>query len=414
MENPSYDEWVAAYRSKLHELRDQFDVRVPVARGVLSRAELVLRKGVADYGLKCDVSSRLKGFDSFRLKFRKKYLLYLDEYTQAENHRKDWFRRRLQALLADPFSEITDMIGIRCIGLFSSELYPFERQSDEAFAQSIDSEGQSDFFVLQELISNRFSDSGKIGIRPAPRADEKLSRTSGYRSVHYDLCLKADCIVSSLEQEYLAIPFELQVRTYSQHMVDDVSHFLSYKSDDVFFPSERFRERTASLQNDLVRIQEEIDTLFEESRQDFKHLSKSLKNGHADKLLVMRITPDTLKLYAIYEFVVLRQLDVPEVPEKEEDAQFSDLWLHELSDGLNAAGLGTIQDVQNKTREGLPFVDEYARSQRTRKSVFKKNDLTDILSKCLLFSIDSLRSSYPVLEETKSRIEAFKTKMQET
>ena len=410
---PSDTEKLAAlYRSKLHGLRDQYDARHTVALGVLSRAQLVLQKGIADCGLRCDVTARLKNFDSFRLKFRSKFLRYLEQYRQTDT--PDWWRARIIALVNDPFSEITDLVGVRCVGLFSTELYRFEGNvpSVQAASQAKQPRQQNDLFRLQELIMNRFDDSKKLGSRPAPRADEKLSPNSGYRSVHYDLCLKHDCVVPSLEQSFLGFPFELQLRTYSQHMVDDVSHFLSYKSDDVFFPSSHFNERTAALQNKLESIQDEIDSLFEESRRVYQALLTELRRGQAKTLMPMRVTPDTLRLYALYEFVFLK-CELPGVPDREEDAKFSELWLRELSDGLNLYGLSTIQQVQEKTRDGMEFVDEYARASVSRKSIFKPGDLTDLLSKCLLFSVDELSITYPVLSETRDRIAAFKSARQQ-
>ncbi|MFC9539047.1 GTP pyrophosphokinase family protein [Lysinibacillus sp. NPDC056959] len=106
-------------------------------------------------------------------------------------------------LIEKPFEEMTDIVGIRIVCLFLSDIDKIEKVIDDNF----------------EVISK----DNKIN-------DTNNSNMFGYMSAHYIVKIKEQ-FAGFRYDSIKYIPFEIQVRTISMDAWANISHFLEYKSD---------------------------------------------------------------------------------------------------------------------------------------------------------------------------------------
>ncbi|WP_274307948.1 GTP pyrophosphokinase [Solibacillus daqui] len=104
----------------------------------------------------------------------------------------------------NPFEDITDIVGIRLVCLFLSDINKIE-----------------------EIISTNFD----VITKDNKVNDTNNSNTFGYMSAHYIVKIKSE--YTGLRYDSIKdTPFEVQVRTISMDAWANISHFLEYKSDN--------------------------------------------------------------------------------------------------------------------------------------------------------------------------------------
>jgi len=123
------------------------------------------------------VGGRVKDFDSFRDKI-------------------------LRKRLSDPFNDVKDLVGVRVVCLFRSEV--------EKVATVI----KDTFTILEE-------DNQMEGSSPD---------NFGYMAIHLKAKLKDSQVDPSLE-DVKSVPFEVQIRTIAQDAWASISHYLDYKKE---------------------------------------------------------------------------------------------------------------------------------------------------------------------------------------
>jgi 3',5'-cyclic AMP phosphodiesterase CpdA len=363
------------YRTAIHDLREIYTQQKPLTERVVDRAKDLITSYVSQRRLKCDVQKRIRGLDDIRLEFRGKFYRHLSDWRKAADRERH--AAKLENLLNDPFSEITDLVSVRCTGLFSTD------------------------YDIRDYLLRTFD---PVETSPARKTSEFL-RTP---VVRLSLLLKPNCVPEQNVRDSLSIPFEVQLNAFSRYLLDEIGDALFNQSDSTFLSPRRFRAALLQLDDVCQRMQRGIDDLCGAARRGYSAILEDVRKGETRRLLSKPVTPATLKLYAIYEFAVRKSIapnKVLQVPETPEQAKFERLWLHELSDALNASRRNVkIRDVQEIVRKGVPLVNTYAHKEHARKTLFKPNDLTDLLSKCVLLGDESLHSVYPILPETMAAI----------
>jgi hypothetical protein len=76
------------------------------------------------------------------------------------------------------------------------------------------------------------------------------------------------------------------------------------------------------------------------------------------------------------------------------------LWLSHILDSARLVGLDTLGDVDQVMRRGLPAALRYRETQPGSKT-FSSGDVTDLLSKALMFGSKDFFATYPSRPETE-------------
>lgn len=226
---------------EIQQLRKIYDEKKTIYKQLEVESKYILEDVFSEKELKYDrIESRIKKFDSFEEKIE----------------RKD---------IHDPkkINEITDFLGLRVICLFLPDL-----------------------LKVKEIIENEFyivSEDDKL-------ACEEVDKF-GYRSIHYIVKLKGDCIGRRYDKikDY---KFEIQVRTLAMHSWANISHHLSYKTEEAI-PKELQKDFYAL--SALFHLADKtFESLFNESLKNKNELLKITDNN---KILDMPLNLDTLKRY---------------------------------------------------------------------------------------------------------------------
>lgn len=163
----------------IETLTYEFQRRVPLYEQLETEGLFILKQALSHSSIKLhSVTSRVKKLESF-----------LDKAQRKE--------------LKVPIDEIQDVVGLRVVCLFLSDIAP-----------------------IGELIKNSFLILGE---------DDKVEGTEvssfGYMSVHFIAMMKEEYV--GPRYNYIAkIPFEIQVRTIAMDAWANVSHYLEYKSEE--------------------------------------------------------------------------------------------------------------------------------------------------------------------------------------
>ena len=204
---------------------------------------------------------------------------------------------------AKPFEEIRDIVGLRIVCLFLSDI----SRISEIFQESFDIIGED----------NKIS-SGKDAL-------------FGYLSAHFTIKLKDDCSgprYRSLKGE----PFEIQIRTLTMDAWANVSHYLDYKSD-IDIPSELRRDFYA-----LSGLFYVADTHFE---MFFKSRQKVVRRLEESEIQpTQEINFDSLDKYLIKRYPERERIDDEWFNSRSDD-------ISELVDQLTLEGYSTIGKLEN-------------------------------------------------------------------
>jgi putative GTP pyrophosphokinase len=259
------------------ELKAQFEQQGPRFLGVEQEAKFILEGSVREKEIKThSIQTRIKEFGSF-----------LDKVKRKETD--------------TPFDNITDIVGLRVVCLFLSDI---PRVGD--------------------LIREKFD---------VVSEDDKIQGAEvssfGYMSIHY---------IAKMRKEYkgprydkiAGMPFEIQVRTILMDAWSNVSHYLDYKSD-IDVPTSLRRDFYAL--SGLFYIADSHFELFFKSSKLSQAQMVELAAESKPKLAEQEINFDTLTAY-------LRS----RLPEREHSDPVS---ISELVQELRTCGYKTIQEVDS-------------------------------------------------------------------
>lgn len=154
--------------------------RIGLFNKLIETAKFTISQAIQSQQIKIhSFNHRIKGFDSFVEKIRRKEV-------------------------KEPFQEIMDVVGLRIVCLFHSDV------------KEIGVIVRKNFEIIEE--------------------DDKISSVDvdifGYMSLHYKAKLKD---VQSDYKDFKDIPFEIQIRTIAQDAWASISHYLDYKKLRVTF-----------------------------------------------------------------------------------------------------------------------------------------------------------------------------------
>ncbi len=162
--------------------------------------------------LRLEFNKRLKAFEA--LKERAHFLLY--EEIKREKIKIHSFQSRIKPIdsllekiqrkkIEDPFKDIQDIIGLRVVCLFRSDIQPIK--------------------IAIKNVFNVIKEDNKI--------DDTAVDVFGYLGIHFIVKFK-DCQSKTKESDLRNIPFEIQVMTLGQDTWAAVSHHLVYKREEDF------------------------------------------------------------------------------------------------------------------------------------------------------------------------------------
>jgi len=158
------------------QLRSEYESKYKLFRQLIDTVKFSINKEIKRKKIKIhSFPHRIKKIDSFIDKIQKKQV-------------------------KDPFNEIHDLVGLRIVCLFFSDLQ-----------------------LIRDILINNFSI-----IKEENKIDDTDVDIFGYMSLHYKAKLK-DIESDSDYKNIKNIPFEIQVRTIAQDAWASISHYLDYK-----------------------------------------------------------------------------------------------------------------------------------------------------------------------------------------
>jgi ppGpp synthetase/RelA/SpoT-type nucleotidyltranferase len=240
-------------------------------------------------------------------------------------------RKELKA----PFEELTDLLGLRIICLFLSDVKKVK--------------------ALLESVFDLVSEDDKI--------DDAPPNLFGYFAVHHVVTMKADYAGPRYEQ-IRGIKFEIQVKTIAMDPWASVSHYLQYRSEEDI-PRELRRDFNA-LSGLFYLADRHFELFYSETRKARAELREVLDSSARDDGLSTDITLDSLTAYLDTRFPERLAADAKDVAA--------------LASQLRNAGytsLGTVDAAVNKAvnafnqyeRDQPPGRDGYSRVGAVRVSV---------------------------------------------
>lgn len=222
-------------------LKQQFQEKSPIFKRLEIEGRFIIERALFNSDIKIySISSRIKDVDSFLKKVERK---------ESKN----------------PFEEIQDIVGLRIVCLFLSDI----NRIGEIIRCS--------FGVIHE--------DNKIDVSDAS--------SFGYLSVHFIAKLGGECSGPRYDG-LIGIPFEIQVRTIAMDAWANISHYLDYKSE-IDIPRELRRDFYA-----LSGLFYVADTHFEMFFKSRQKLTQSLKEADLDP--DQEINLDTLTAYLRKKF----------------------------------------------------------------------------------------------------------------
>jgi len=238
------------------EINDTYKSRLPNFKHLEEEAVFILKKYTEKMKI-YNILSRIKTLDSFKEK------IIRGDYD-------------------DPFNQINDILGIRIIALFRSDLEK-----------------------LSEIIRGQFdliTENNKI--------DEVAVDSFGYLSVHFIVTLKLKYSGPRYDGIH-DIPFEIQTRTIAMDAWANISHFLDYKSSKEV-PKELRKDFYAL--SGLFYLADTHFEMFYEARLDSgKKYQKRMKSE--TDFAGQEINLDTLKAYLDKKYPKREKIKVAEVSE---------------------------------------------------------------------------------------------------
>ena len=229
------------------QIIQEFNQRKPLFEELQTTAKFILKKNLDKTDIKIhSLPSRVKEADSFCGKV---------ERFQIEN----------------PFESIKDILGLRVICLFLS-----------------------DISKIGEIIRQHFtviSEDNKVD-------DSKLA-SFGYLSVHFIVKL-GDDYKKTVYSDIKDLAFEIQVRTIAMDAWANISHYLDYKTDQDI-PKELKRDFYA-LSGMFYVADKHFQLFFEQREEKQEQISDVFEKGTEDDISSQPLNLDTLTAYLKSKF----------------------------------------------------------------------------------------------------------------
>lgn len=174
--------------------------------------------------------------------------------------------KAIRKQIENPFFEITDIVGLRVVCLFLSQISEIEKIIKKSFV------------IL--------SKDDKI--------EDYEDSSFGYMSAHFIVKMKDNTHYADIKN----IPFEIQVRTLSMDTWASISHHLDYKTKEAV-PSELKREFYA-LSALLYIADTSFERFYKKRQESLDVIDEALEKKKFS--LNQEINLDTLKVYLLQKF----------------------------------------------------------------------------------------------------------------
>lgn len=267
----------------LEQTRREFGERTHIYTQLRDEALFILEPAIRKAQIKVhSIANRVKTVDSFLGKIKRKQL-------------------------EKPFEEIRDIVGIRVICLFLSDIGRIGQLIRDSFT------------ILDE-------DNKVEGVDVS---------SFGYMSLHFTVTMKGSH--SGPRYDPIAkLPFEIQVRTIAMDAWANVSHYLDYKTDNDV-PSELRRDFYAL--SGLFYVADRHFEMFFQSRQESQEkLVELFQEPSSTRQLVQEINLDSLTAYLYSKYPDRKHAEARGISE--------------LVKQLIRAGYRTIDDVEMNINKG--------------------------------------------------------------
>lgn len=269
-----------------------FEKATPYNTELCRLAHSILEKRIKETAIKIhSIPSRIKSFESFLDK--------VDRYQSKS-----------------PFTEITDIVGLRVICLFLSDI---------------------------ENIGNLIKENFEL-LKEDDKIDDSEFTSFGYMSVHFIVRL-GNTYKKTIYSDISEIPFEIQVRTIAMDAWANISHYLDYKTDQDI-PKELKRDFYAL--NGMFYVADKHFQLFFERREE-KHeeIFGVFEKGTKEDTSNQPINLDTLTVYLSEKFADRRSANAH---------QISSL-VNELTE-CGYQNIGEIDEMLDKTAKAFEKYEE--------------------------------------------------------
>lgn len=214
-------------------------------------------------------------------------------------------------------ADVTDVVGIRVITHFESEVHAVSSLIEKEF----------------EIDWENSVDKGKT------LAPESF----GYRSLHY-ICTLKDKGLEAENERFRGLKFEIQIRSILQHAWAEIEHPLGYKSGQGIPPE--FRRRFSR----LAGLLEMADQEFGAIRAELQHYESKVRSEIGISPGEVRI--DNITLKAIFDKeVVVREIDEQLAKKISVVIKDNDDLLRILSAGLPTVGISTVAELIKELKQ---------------------------------------------------------------
>jgi ppGpp synthetase/RelA/SpoT-type nucleotidyltranferase len=266
------------------EIKAEYDSKASIYQKLKEEALYIVNEFIDKNKIKThSVLSRIKDFESF--------------YDKIE--RKE---------IKEPFIEIKDIVGLRVVCLFLSDI------------ERIGGLIKSFFDILDE--DNKIDGLNAIN-------------SFGYMSLHFIVKMKEE-YTGPRYNKIRDIPFEIQVRTISMDAWANISHYLSYKTEaDV--PKNLKRDFQA-LSGLFYVADTHFELFFKESKKSQKNIQRRVESslGDTTKTVDEELNFDSLKAYLSSKF-----------PDREySDDKTISILIKEL-DSVGISSIGQLEEMYN-------------------------------------------------------------------
>ncbi len=215
--------------------------------------------------------------------------------------------------LENPFETINDIVGLRVICLFLS-----------------------DISKIGDVIRENFE-----VIREDNKVDDSKLASFGYLSVHFIVKL-GDAYEKTVYSEIKDIPFEIQARTIAMDAWANISHYLDYKTDQDI-PKELKKDFYA-LSGMFYVADKHFQLFFEQRKETQEVISETFEKGSETEAFSQPINLDTLSAYLKNKF-----------PDRERNPQK----VSELVDELLKTGYQNIGEIDELVENGLEALSRF-------------------------------------------------------
>lgn len=212
------------------------------------------------------------------------------------------FRKAQRKQAGNPFEEINDIVGLRVVCLFISDLARICEEMREVFQI----------------------------VREDNKLEDRNVSSFGYMSVHFVATMKKEYTGPRYE-DIAGLKFEIQARTIAMDAWANISHHLDYKSE-TDIPDDLKRDFYA-LSGLFYVVDKHFEMFYTARKKSFDDMSRFFKRADPESRAAQAVNRDSLVAYL--------RVKLRDRKPAEDDADYS-----RLVGGLLQAGYGTIGDLE--------------------------------------------------------------------